>query len=146
MEAVSITKSLVGISVVNSASDGVSSGIIPIAEEGIHIKVAVGSAGVVGSKSRISGTTRSIYDAAVSFTRSTTNIISIRRSVGAVNQISGHDGSLSVVDSASKGVEGGIDVEVTLRIERTHLHAFIIIVQVGSSHSRVSIGSGTLGK
>jgi hypothetical protein len=149
MKAVRRTKCLVSIGMINSASDGISGGIIPSSPEKIQIGIAILLAGIIGGKGRIKGSAGSIDDAAVSFTRSTANIISIRRGVRAVvSKITGGDGGLRVVDSAGKGVLIGI-INIawgSQRIELTDLHARSIVVQGCGSHNRITITSGTLGE
>jgi len=140
------TKSQKGIGVINSASDGISTGIIPVSFESLHVQVAVGLAGCVGSEGGVAGSAGVVDNAAVCFARNTTIVVSVRRSVSAVDVESSDDRSLRVVKSASERVDGSVYEDIAEREGRTYGHALRIIVQDSSTHSRIARRSGTLCK
>jgi len=144
--AVRSTKSQISISVVDSASYGISSSIVPESFIDLHVEVAVISAGCIGGKLRIFSSAGVVYNGAVSFTRRTTEIVSVWRSVSAVNIVVRGDGCLRVVESASKRVDGGIDEEISDRECRADSHTFVEAVQSSRSHSWIARSSGTLGE
>lgn len=147
MSAVNSAKGLSGISVVDSAAEGISGSIVPVSNNGgaeVKVVIAVVRASLVAwvlLGRRGEGSARLVDLVAVSFAWGSASISSVRGSVGAVNQNLGSYGNLNVVQSAGKRVSTDVVQDLTNRVERTQLGARIVGVQGSRSHTWVSVGS-----
>jgi len=64
--------------------------------------------------------------------------------VSAVSWVRSCNGSLGVVDSATKGVYGSVIEDISLRVESTNLRTCSVVVEIWGTHDVISIVGITL--